>query len=58
MINRGDQGQFGTVYKIVYETTQQFANAKTCFAVPGGSGANVTPQGVLPNTTMYQVHKL
>ncbi len=43
------------MYKIVYETTQNAANVKTCFVVPGGSGASVVPQGVVPNTTMYKV---
>ena len=43
------------MFKIVYETTQDFANVMTCFAVPGASGAPVTPQGVLPDISMYKV---
>ncbi|XP_064398726.1 digestive cysteine proteinase 1-like [Halichondria panicea] len=53
-LNLGDQGQHGTIFKIAYETTQEFANVMTCFGVPGVVGAPVTPQGVLPDISMYK----
>lgn len=55
MINRADIGSYGTVFKTVPETTQDFANRMTCFKVPGSQDAKVTAQGLLPDPTNYIV---
>ena len=55
MVNRGDVGDYGTVFKTVPETTQDFANRMTCFKIPGEKGAEVTAQGILPDISNYQV---
>ena len=57
-LNLADQGDSGTMYEIVPETTKDYANVKTCFVVPGTADAPVTAQGVLPNTTLYQVGEI
>ena len=58
MINRKDVGSYGTVFKIVPETTQDFANRMTCFKVPGASDAKVAAQGILPDLSNYNVKLL
>ena len=53
VINRPDIGDFGTMFKIVPYTTQNFANQMTCFKVPGEKEAKVTAQGVLPDVSLF-----
>ena len=53
--NIGQDGAYGRIYKIVPETTQDFANRKTCFKVPGVNGAPIAAQGILPDLSNYQV---
>lgn len=55
-INRADMGPYGTMYKTVPVTTQDYANRMTCFKVPGAKGASVTPQGLLPDISNYEVN--
>lgn len=55
IINRGDMGSYGTVFKTVPETTKDFANRMTCFKIPGAKEAPVDAQGILPNLTLYTV---
>ena len=55
VVNRGDMGANGTMFKIVPETTQDYANRMTCFKIPGTSDGPVTAQGVLPDATQYKV---
>lgn len=52
VINRGDSN---TMFKIVPETTQDFANRITCFNIPGSSDAPITAQSLLPNASFYTV---
>jgi len=54
VISVSTDGQFGTQYKIVPETTQNFTNRITCFKIPGMQGAAVMPQGVLPDISKYK----
>ncbi len=49
------EGTYGTMYKIVPETTKDFTNKMTCFKIPGVSGGEVLPQTILPNTSLYTV---
>ena len=58
VISVSTDGQFGTTYKIIPETTQNFTNRVTCFKIPGMQGAAVMPQGVLPNISNYKVSVL
>jgi len=58
VISVSTDGQFGTQYKIVPETTQNFTNRITCFKIPGMQGAAVMPQGVLPDISKYKVSVL
>lgn len=55
IVNRPDYGDYGTMFKTVPETTQNFANRITCFKIPGSKDAKVTAQGVLPDLTNYKV---
>ena len=55
IVNRGDVGQYGAVYKIVYETTKEYMNKRTCFAINGSSDAKVMPQGIFPDMGQYTV---
>lgn len=55
IIYRGDQGDFGTLYKIVPVTTNNTYNVITCFAVPGAKEQPVVPQVVLPDPKDYVV---
>lgn len=57
IINRADMGSYGTVFKTVPETTQNFANRMTCFKVPGSKDAPVAAQGILPDLTLYDVRR-
>ena len=50
-------GSYGTVFKTVPETTQDFANRMTCFKIPGFKDAPVAAQGVLPDLTLYNVNE-
>lgn len=55
IINRGDVGQYGAVYKIVFETTKDYMNKRTCFAINGSSDGKVMPQGIFPDMSDFQV---
>lgn len=55
IINRGDVNQYGTVFKIVFETTKEYMNRRACFAIHGSSDNKVMPQGVFPDMNGYQV---
>ncbi len=55
ILNLGDQGDNGTMFKIIPETTKEYVNVKTCVQLPGISVAPVNPQGVLPDMSMYKV---
>ena len=55
MVNRPDIGSYGTMFKTVPETTNDFTNQMTCFKIPGFANAEVTAQGILPNLTNYMV---
>jgi hypothetical protein len=55
VINRQNEGSFGTMYKIVPMTTQNVSNQTTCFKVEGLDGSPVVPQGVVPNASLYKV---
>ena len=55
IINRGDVGQYGAVYKIVFETTKEYMNMRTCFAINGSSDGKVMPQGMFPDMSDYKV---
>ena len=43
------------MYKIVPVTNKVQVNVMTCFMLPGVSVAPVTPQGVLPDISLYKV---
>ena len=43
------------MYKIVPVTNKVQVNVMTCFMLPGVSVAPVTPQGVLPDLSLYKV---
>lgn len=58
VVSSSKDGQYGTSYKIVPETTQNFTNRITCFKIPGMQGGPVMPQGVLPDTTNFTVSTL
>ena len=51
----GELGDYGTMYKMVPETTKDFINRNVCFKVPGSAGAAVVPQGILPDMSNFQV---
>ena len=55
IINRGDVGQYGTVYKIVFVTTKEYLNKRTCVAFNGSSDFKVMPQGIFPDMGQYTV---
>ena len=55
IVNRGDVGQYGAVYKIVFETTKEYTNKRNCFAINGSSDAKVMPQGIFPDMGQYTV---
>jgi len=55
IFNLGNEGSHGTMYKIVPETTKDFMNRKTCFKLPGQEGAEILPQTILPNASLYTV---
>ena len=49
-------GQYGTMYKMVPETTNSsHYNVMTCFALPGMSSAPLAVQSVLPDISQYTV---
>ena len=49
-------GQYGTLYKIVPETTgSDHYNVMTCFAIHGMSSAPLSVQSVLPDLSQYTV---
>ena len=55
VINRGDLGEHGVVFKIVFETTREYMNRRSCFVVNGTSDGPVMAQGVFPDMTNYTV---
>jgi len=55
VINRGDVGNYGTMFKIVFETTKTYTNQRSCFVINGTSDGKVTPQGVFPDLSNYIV---
>jgi len=55
VINRGDVGDYGTFFKIVFETTKTFTNQRVCFEIEGIRDDKVTPQGVFPDLKEYNV---
>ena len=55
MINRGDVDQYGTMFKIVYETTKTYTNKKSCFVINGTSDGRVKSQGIFPDISSYIV---
>ena len=55
IINRGDVGQYGAVFKIVFVTTKEYMNMRTCFGINGTSDYKVMPQGIFPDMSNYQV---
>ena len=55
IVNRGDVGQYGAVFKIVFETTNEHMNKRTCFAINGSSDGKVTPQGIFPDMSKFIV---
>ena len=55
IINRGDLGQYGAVYQIVFVTTKEYLNRRTCFAANGSSDYKVMPQGIFPDMGQYTV---
>lgn len=57
IFNLRNDGTYGTMYTIVPETTQDFANRMTCFKVPGMEGGEVMPQTILPNASLYTVSR-
>ena len=50
-------GDSGTLFKIVYMSTEEVISKMTCFKIPGFNDAPVVPQGVLPNISLYEVCK-
>ena len=46
------------MFKIIPETTQDFANRITCFNIPGSSDSPITAQSLLPNASLYTVKLL
>ena len=55
VINRGDVGRYGTMFKIVFETTKTFTNRRACFVINGTFEGKVMPQGVFPDLKDYNV---
>ena len=55
IVNRGDVGQYGAVFKIVFETTNEYMNKRTCFAINGSSDGKVMPQGIFPDMSKFRV---
>ena len=55
VLSRGDMGDHGTMFKMVPETTYEFANRVTCFKIDGADGAAVMAQPALPDPTQYKV---
>ncbi|XP_065186397.1 digestive cysteine proteinase 1-like [Sycon ciliatum] len=45
----GNEGAHGTKLKVVYETTEQFLNKRTCFHLNGSSSAPLHHHSLLPN---------
>nr|XP_054772774.1 crustapain-like [Lytechinus pictus] len=51
--NRGDEGNYGNVYKISPATLKDVRTLESCFLIPGEKGGSVMPQGMLPNLTYF-----
>ena len=45
----------GAVYQIVFVTTKEYLNRRTCFASNGSSDYKVMPQGIFPDMGQYTV---
>ena len=43
------------MFKIVFETTKEYMNKRTCFAINGSSDGKVMPQGIFPDMSDYIV---
>ncbi|XP_003387854.1 PREDICTED: digestive cysteine proteinase 1-like [Amphimedon queenslandica] len=54
LIYRGDDGDYGTLYKTVPVTMNDTYNVMTCYALAGSSDQPVLPQTVLPDPTLYK----
>ena len=54
-INRGDISQYGATFMIIFETTKEYTNQRTCIGGNGTSDFKVTPQGVFPDMSNYTV---
>ena len=52
---RGDQGQYGTSYKVAPMTTYTVKNKVSCFKVPGFAEAPVAYQPLLPDLSGFEV---
>ena len=55
VVNIGDVGQYGAVYKIVFEMTSEHMNKRMCFAINGSSDGKVMPQGIFPDMSKFIV---
>lgn len=59
MIYLSNEGDFGTLYKLVPETINNTeVNINACFKLPGIKEAPVVPQTVLPDISLYKVYVL
>lgn len=54
-MQRADQGQFGTGYKVAPISTYQVRNKMSCFKIAGFSEAPVEIQMALPDLTGFVV---
>ena len=55
IINRGDVNQYGAIFKIVFETTKEYTNKRTCFGVNGTSDVKVMAQEIFPDMSNFSV---
>ena len=59
MIYHGNEGDYGTLYKLVPESINGTnVNPNACFKLPGIKEAPVVPQTVLPDISLYKVYVL
>ncbi|XP_011660799.2 crustapain [Strongylocentrotus purpuratus] len=50
---RGDEKDYGNLYKISPATLKGIASLESCFLIPGEKGAPVMPQSMLPDLTGF-----
>ena len=54
-MQRGDVGNYGASYKIVFMTNYQVTNQLSCFRMNGSSDFRIKTQTIFPDTTNMNV---